>query len=643
MSKRKSTISAVKTVKHEAPKVMNESINGAFHTESFFKKYWLASVILMVLSFVLYYKCIPYNYVLDDQIVITDNQYTKKGFSGLWDILTTESFQGYFGEKKDLVQGNRYRPLSIMTFAIEYGIIGDLNPSVSHVINILLYGLTGILLMMVLVMMFRNYKSRFWWFSIPFLTAIFFIGHPIHTEAVANIKGRDEIMSMLFSLLALYSGMRFMDVSGKKWLITSAVAYFLGLLSKENAITFLAVIPLTIYFFSHTDWSKLKKLILWLLITTILYLVLRANTAGMPVGGQEIKDLMNNPFLGMTPAEKFGSIMYTLGKYIALLVWPHPLSHDYYPYAIPKISIFAIIPAIAFIGYVAMGYFGIKGLKTKSVYAYAILFYLITLSIVSNIFINLGTFMNERFVFMSSAGFCLAVAYLLSAQLPKWFKGGQIAAYLIAGLMLIGYGAKTMVRVPVWKDALSLNQAAVAVSSNSARANSFMSTALFDNYKETLTPNTYKTLTDKQRNLLDWAEYYANKAVEIVPDYQNANLMLVGVATERYKSSHDIERYIINMKPIILRRPDISFIKEFSEYLKNKGHDDKLFPFYLEVGKELSQFTDKRRDWSIQYLGYAYDIQPMNKQVNEALANAYELLGRNDQAQRFRVAANSLQ
>jgi len=51
----------------------------------------------------------------------------------------------------------------------------------------------------------------------------------------------------------LYGGLRFMDFGQKKWLILSASGYFLGLLSKENAITFLAVIPLTIYFFSDTD------------------------------------------------------------------------------------------------------------------------------------------------------------------------------------------------------------------------------------------------------------------------------------------------------------------------------------------------------------------------------------------------------
>jgi len=638
MTKRKQNISsktgAIKEV--EVYKVPFAQVQGAFYQESFFKKYWIAALIFIGLSYGLYFACLPFNYVLDDQMVITGNSFTKKGFSGVWDILTTESFEGYFGEKKELVQGNRYRPLSIITFAVEYGLVGDMDPWLSHFINILLYALTGVLLMMVLVLLFRNFKTQPWWMSVPFLATLLFIVHPIHTEAVANIKGRDEIMSMLFSLIALYGGLRFMDFGNKKWLIVSALAYFLGLLSKENAITFLAVIPLTIYFFSDTDWKKLKTLLFWLLVTTVAYLILRFNTAGIPRFGQEVNDLMNNPFLGMKSGEKLGSIMYTLGKYIQLMIWPHPLSHDYYPYAIPKAGIFTWFPFLSLVVYGALIYLGFKGLWKKSVYAYSILFYLVTLTIVSNIVINLGTFMNERFIFMASAGFCIALAYFLSEHLPKLTDNGKLVGIAISLVAILGYGAKTFVRVPVWKDALSLNEAAVAVSSNSARANSFMSTALFEKFK--ITEDRAEKL-----KLLDQAEFYGLKSVGIVSDYQNPNLMLIGVASERYKLDNDINNYIRQMKPIILRRPDISFIKEFGEYLKGRGHDAALFPFYLEVGKGLMQMRDKRRDWALQYLTYAYELQPANKQVNEAMAQVYEMAGNVNQAARFKAAAQLVQ
>jgi len=192
----KLTTKAVKKVKPKTtPKVLAKVV--PFHTSGFWKQNWWKVLIIFILPFVLYYQSTSFGYVLDDQIVITDNSFTKKGFSGIGDLLSNESMTGYFGEQKDLVEGNRYRPLSLITYAIEYGIVGDLNPGLSHFINILLYGLTGLLLFRVLTMMLRKRTSSVWWLSIPFLTSLLYIAHPIHSEAVANIKGRDEIMALL--------------------------------------------------------------------------------------------------------------------------------------------------------------------------------------------------------------------------------------------------------------------------------------------------------------------------------------------------------------------------------------------------------------------------------------------------------------
>lgn len=69
--------------------------------------------------------------------------------------------------------------------------------------------------------------------------------------------------------------------------------------------------------------------------------------------------------------------------------------------------------------------------------------------------------------------------------------------------------------------------------------------------------------------------------------------MMLGVVSERYKFDKDINKYIAGMRPIILRRPDINFIKEFSNYLKG-SHNEELFPFYLEVGQELIKFNDMK-------------------------------------------------
>ena len=66
----------------------------------FWKQYWLSGLMIFLFSTLLYVSTSSFDYVLDDKIVYTENAYTKDGFKGIKKILSTESFEGYFGEQK---------------------------------------------------------------------------------------------------------------------------------------------------------------------------------------------------------------------------------------------------------------------------------------------------------------------------------------------------------------------------------------------------------------------------------------------------------------------------------------------------------------------------------------------------------------
>ena len=85
--------------------IFTTSIDSSSENPPFWKANWWLASMLILLSIALYYQCGSYGYVLDDQIVITDNSFTKKGFDGVYELLTTESMTGYFGEQKNLVEG----------------------------------------------------------------------------------------------------------------------------------------------------------------------------------------------------------------------------------------------------------------------------------------------------------------------------------------------------------------------------------------------------------------------------------------------------------------------------------------------------------------------------------------------------------
>ena len=67
--------------------------------------------IFIIFGFLLNGNTLTHDFALDDAIVITENDFTKKGFSGIWDQLTNDQFVGFYGVKKELVAGGRYRPL----------------------------------------------------------------------------------------------------------------------------------------------------------------------------------------------------------------------------------------------------------------------------------------------------------------------------------------------------------------------------------------------------------------------------------------------------------------------------------------------------------------------------------------------------
>ncbi len=586
-------------------------------TPGFWRRKWKEALIIPLLAFGLYWMCLPYGYVLDDQIVITDNQYTKKGIAGIWDILSTESFSGYFGGQKDLVAGARYRPLSIVTFAIEQSIFGN-NAFIRHFINVLLYGLLGLLIFRIFSILLPDKGNTPWLLSIPFLTVFLYILHPVHSEVVANIKGRDEIMTTLGAMGALYFTLRYLPSQNKLWLVASGISMFLGLMSKENAITFLAVIPLTIYFFTNARTKDYVYTFLPLFLATLVYIVIRTNIIGYLLSsGVKITDLMNDPFLEMNSMEKLATIIYTLGEYIRLLIFPHPLTHDYYPYHIPIMNFGKPGTLISLIIYLGLAYAFFKLWKSKSIYAWSIGFFIATLSIVSNFVFPVGTFMNERFIFLPSIAFSLVCAWLLvrhgwnsEKPLLKW---GSIVVLV---LLSAGYIFKTYTRIPAWKDALSLNSQAVLVSENSARSNCFMSTALYELGRD-------NSDAEEKRKIFEEAEFYADRSLAIYPSYLSANQIKSGLVAERYLKHKNLTQLLEEYTKILEARPQVEYVQQFMEYLNKREDVNKLTDFYYKMGYETFSKQRGMHPIAITYLKLGEKISPNDPRILFGLGKAF--------------------
>lgn len=522
--KRKTQSSKVQSnEKTQSKSVANTAVNSLFINKK------LHLIILFVFGFLLYANTITHDYTQDDAIVINDNDFVKKGFSGIGEILGNDTFLGFFKVKKNLVAGGRYRPLSLVTFAVEYQFFGE-SPTVSHFINVVLYALTGMLLYLVVLQFFHN-KSTSEGYFIALATAMLFLAHPIHTEAVANIKGRDEIMALLGSLGALYFAMKYALKGNFVQLIFAGICFFLGILSKENTITFLAVIPLAIFTFTKTEASKIGISTSVLVAFAAAFLIIRSSILGDAANltANANMELMNNPYLKWTGSqyvdfssgEKFGTIFYTLGKYLVLLIFPHPLTHDYYPPQIPMMTFADGQVIFTLLIYIGAGIYALMRLPKKDPIAFGVIYFIATLSVVSNLVFPIGTNMGERFMFMPSVGVCLIAAVLLhkltNKKIANW-SDLKLALPIIA-LFLVGFSLKTVVRNMAWKNNYTLFSTDIQTSINSAKLNNSMAGITSE---EAIKPEN----AAKKQQMLNDAIRYGLKARELHPTYANPNVII---------------------------------------------------------------------------------------------------------------------
>ncbi|MDD2385445.1 MAG: tetratricopeptide repeat protein [Bacteroidales bacterium] len=499
-------------------------------------------IIIAIFAFVIYANTLGHQYALDDKMTYWKNEFVQQGASGIKDILSYDTMAGMFGKDSKELEGGRYRPLSLITFALEVELFGkptsDVsakqefigNPGLSHFINIILYCISLLILFQVLTKLFRDYKPKFWYLGIPFIATMLFAAHPLHTEIVANIKGRDEILAFLFSIAALNSIINYIDHNKKTELINAFVFIFLGSMSKEISITFLAVIPFSIYFFRKEKLPKYIISFVPILAGALLYMIIRQ----IVIGDQAdiaATQLMNDPFLEATTGQRYATIFYTLLIYLKLLIFPHPLTWDYYPYHIEIMQWTDWTVLLSLMLHLALGIIAILGLKKKSIYSFAIIIYLVTLSITSNLFFSIGAFMSERFIYVSLLGFCIVVAFLISEKLPQ--KIGHLQKYRKTGLtitilILLAFSVKTVSRNSVWENNLTLFEHDVKISSNSAKGNSTYASELYKLSEDAETAGD----TVLRNEYLKKAMPYFDKAIEIYPQYSEA---LVRVGNIYYK------------------------------------------------------------------------------------------------------------
>jgi tetratricopeptide (TPR) repeat protein len=441
-----------------------------------------------------------------------------------------------------------------------------------------------------------------------------FAVHPVHTEVVNNIKSNDEILCLLLSLSSLFLAVRYWDTRKNSLAWMSGIALFLACLAKENAVVFLAIIPLTLYYRSQTSKKSNPSalpLVLGLGVAFVVYFIIRYSVLGWSLGDTRL-DLINNPFIKLegdtwvhcTTGEKLAMAFWSLGKYLVLLVFPYALSTDYYPRFVEVMTFSNPMALISLLIYLALGFWVVFKLwkGDKKIYVYGMAFYLIALSIVSNLIFPIGTNLAERFLFTPSLGFSVAIVALLLPLLYDQRKGLSQSLFAVSGVVLILFAGRTYVRNFDFESNKVLFEKDIQVSPNSAKIQNGLGALLAEEALKSQDPA-------QKGNLAQQAMEHLNKAIAIHPTYLEAFYMRGNVYFMSGQYENAIQDY----------RKCLSINANFNAAYGN-------YALSLREGARAILASNGDIPTAISYLEESLKLYPDEKETADLLARARQAL-----------------
>ncbi len=589
-------------------------------------------IILAILSVILYANTLSNDYVMDDGQVIVNNKLIAKGISAIPELLTTSRLKGY-----GPVENDTYRPIPMIAFAIEHQIWGN-SPAAGHLFNILFFAACVMVLFLFLSRLLRNDV-------VAFVASLLFAVHPIHTEVVANIKSRDELLCFLFAISSLNAFLSYTEKRKVGSLIAGSSLFFLSLLSKETSATFIALIPLIFFFFTGAEKKSGIHIAIAAIVPFVIFLAARdaALQSGRPAGVV----FMSNPLVSAPDfPTRLATALLGLGLYLKLLFIPHPLICDYSYNTIPLTDFQDKYAVLSLLVYVALTITGVYRLRKnpKDIWAFGILFFLLTIALFSNIPFLVYSQFAERFLFFPSVGFCIVVAVAINKWLIRSEGPGGLPALMkpaALGLLIplvLALGYLTYARNTDWKS----NTTLYLSDAPKAPENGWLSY----NAGNTLITNVYDREKDprQRQQVITDAVTYLSRAVSTLPDHPNAAAQL-SYAYTKAKMPDSAKVYAIKA---LRQNPDniVALTSLGALFYETRDYNRAIVVFkkvlslkpdyvlqYSNIG--LSYLRMEQFDSGIAYMHLALEHVPANKTPYGNIAIAYQRWGKPDSAMKY--------
>ncbi|MEI7661781.1 MAG: tetratricopeptide repeat protein [Bacteroidota bacterium] len=528
-------------------------------------------------AFLLYGNTILNKFAVDDNYV-TNNEQVQRGFKAFPEIFSTH----YVNQQGNLGSTSAdYRPIVKATFATEYQLWGN-KPGRSHAVNILIYWALSVLLFFILKRILDNFNILF-----PFMITMLFMAHPVHTEVVASLKNRDEMLAFICGLGGLRFMLYYADTRKVRHVFYALLMVFTGYLCKSSILPFLALFPLVLYFFTDLPF---KKYAFFLFAMFVVLLIASFGPRLFLPPSQHVNYFIENPlYFEKNIWIRLGTGFVSLLFYLRLLVYPYPLLYYYGYNMIPVTNLANVWAILSILVHLALFVYAVMKYRQKHILSFAILWYLVAIAMYSNIVVPVLGIVGERFVFNASLGFCIAVVVVIFRIFktdPKSLTiemDSRLKILAVIILLLIPYTVMSVSRNRDWRNLFDLYRTDVKSLVNSAKANvdyagylmntvymdeNFLRTGSVNQFKYqtiithfrrslALYPNNYQTINDLGTVYLfmgknyDSATYFLRKAIALDSTMQPAwvNLGMTYREQKRYPEAIGCYEHILRVNP----------------------------------------------------------------------------------------------
>ncbi|XP_028382248.1 protein O-mannosyl-transferase TMTC4 isoform X3 [Phyllostomus discolor] len=503
-----------------------------------------AKLVVGFVSLICFARSYDGDFVFDDSEAIVNNKdlQAETPLGDLW-------YHDFWGSRLSSNTSHKsYRPLTVLTFRINYCLSGGFYPMSFHVVNILLHSGISVLMVDVFSVLFGGlqYSSKGRRLNLAprssLLAALLFAVHPVHTECVAGVVGRADLLGALFFLLSFLGYCKAFRESNKEgahstfWVFLSILLGAVAMLCKEQGIT---VLGLNAVF----DILVIGKLNVLEIVQKVLHkdkllenigmlrnggllfrmTLLALGGAGMLYMRWKIMGTGPPPFTEVDNPASFADSMlvrainynyyYSLNAWLLLCPWW--LCFDWSMGCIPLIKSVGDWRVIA----LAALWFCLIGLiyqalcsedsHKRRVLTLGLGFLIIPFLPASNLFFRVGFVVAERVLYLPSAGYCILLTFGFGA-LSKHTKK---KVHYNVGKNLADKGNQTAA-IRYYREAVRLNPKYVHAMNN-------LGNIL------------------KERNELQEAEELLSLAVQIQPDFAAAwmNLGIVQNSLKRFEAA----------------------------------------------------------------------------------------------------------